>query len=377
MPKLVAIQVLRGLAALSVALLHLEPEWLLRGAVPEGWNRPFPLEAGVDVFFVISGFVMVYASHALFGRNGAARDFLVRRLARVVPLYWLTTIVVLGLLAVLPELMRGAQATPGLVAASFLFVPWPRPDGIVQPVYTLGWTLNYEMFFYLVFAVVLGLGFGRRAVVACVSAVFAGLVAIGFARPDLPQPLGFWTSAIQVEFVLGMALGLARLEGVTLPLAFRLALAVLGIGLFWLVGGNAGARFGPYAPLLFACPAACLVAACGLSPGRPDGQGRDGAPLRWPVRAAESLGDASYAIYLLHPFAIRGTVRLIDGLGLGPSFGTFGTTLAALAATAMLGLLSYRVLERPLMRIVRRAMGGAEAASPLREGGGTRAANPG
>jgi peptidoglycan/LPS O-acetylase OafA/YrhL len=375
-PKLVAVQVLRGMAALAIALLHLEPEWRLRGSLPEGWIRPFPLEAGVDVFFVISGFVMVYASHALFGRPGSARDFLARRFARVAPLYWLTTAFVLALLMWRPDLMRSALASPELVAASFLFIPWPRPDGIVQPVYTLGWTLNYEMFFYLLFALALALRLGRRATVAFVSGLLALLIGAGLLLPGLPQPLGFWTSSIQVEFVLGMALGLARAEGLTLPFLARAALVAAGIGLFWFVGGDAVARTGENTAFLFALPAACLVAACGLAPGRPAARGRDHSPARWHARIGESLGDASYAIYLLHPFAIRGTLRLIDGLGLGAALGSVGITLAALAATTIVGLLSYRLVERPLTRLARRALERRSDVSSARPGGSRDPAAP-
>ena len=377
MPKLSAIQILRACAALAIALVHLEPEWRLRGIVPEGWVRPFPFEAGVDVFFVISGFVMVYASAALFGRDGAGRIFLARRIARVVPLYWLTTAFVLAAIAFRPELIRSALATPGLVLASFLFIPWPRPDGLVQPVYTLGWTLNYEMFFYVLFAAALGLGLARRAVVGALSAVLIGLIALGLAVPALPQPLGFWTSAMQIEFVLGMLLGTARLEGLTLPLPARLALLAAGAGLFWLVGGDAVARTGQNTAVLFALPAACLVAGCGLAAGRKTDRWQ--APAHslspWPIRFGESLGDASYAIYLLHPFAIRAALRLVDGLGLGLALGGVGITAAGLAATVALALVSYRLVEKPLTRLVRRRT--EERAPAARRRGGAARADPG
>ena len=376
MPKLVALQVLRGVAALAIALLHLEPEWRLRGFVSADWRRPFPLEAGVDVFFVISGFVMVYASHALFGREGVARDFLMRRIARVVPLYWLTTALVLAIVMASPALLRSTAATPDLVLASFLFVPWPRPDGLVQPLYSLGWTLNYEMFFYALFAAALLVRLGARATVALISVCLAALVALGLAAPNLPQPLGFWTSPMQIEFVLGMVLGLARLEGLTAPLALRLGFAAIGIGLFWLAGGEAAGRYGQNAAFLYAIPSACLVAAVALSRGRPSGQGRNRAPDRWPARLGESLGDASYAIYLLHPFAIRGTLLVIDRLGFGPALGAVGISIIGLAATAALALLSYRLVERPLMRNVRRWTTQPSAALP-RPDGGARPADPG
>ena len=356
LPKLVALQVLRGCAALAIALVHLETEWRALGAVPQGWTRPFPWEAGVDVFFVISGFVMVYASAGLFGREGGARLFLARRTARIVPLYWLTTTLVLALVALKPDLMRSAVATPEMIAASFLFIPWTRPDGLVQPVYTLGWTLNYEMFFYVVFAAVLALRMGRRTSVATVGAILLLLIGFGLLVRPASQPLAFWTSSMLIAFVLGMALGLARVEGVTLPLPARIGLLAIGISLFWFVGGDLAMRTGRDTAFVFALPSACLVAACGLGPGRPEGRQRDGSPSHWLARAGESLGDASYAIYLLHPFAIRGTLKAIDISGLGPRLGVVGLTIAALAATIALALVSYRFVERPLTRLARRML---------------------
>ena len=346
--KLVAIQLLRGAAAIAVALIHLEPEIRARAGLVPG-TRPFPFEAGVDVFFVISGFVMVYASGNLFARAGAARTFLARRLARIAPLYWLTTTVVLALLAIRPDLLGTTVATPGLVIASYLFIPIARPDGLVQPVYSLGWTLNYEMFFYVLFG--LAIGWPRRRAVATVCVLIAALIGAGLAFAPLPQPFGFWTDTIMVEFALGMGIGLLRQEGRVLPAGARIGLAAVGLALFWAIGGDAVTRTGLNQALLFGLPSACLVAACGLAPGH-----RAGEPEPWLVRGAEAVGDASYAIYLLHPFAIRGTARLIDASGLAGALGATGFAAAALAATLLVALASYRIVERPLTRLARRAL---------------------
>ena len=113
------VQILRALAALAVALDHLTFEL----ARQFKWQAaPFPFSAGsagVDVFFVISGFVIVYVSEPLFGKPWAPACFLGRRLARIVPLYWSTTAVVL-----LDDLMRhadlaAANLSLASVAASF------------------------------------------------------------------------------------------------------------------------------------------------------------------------------------------------------------------------------------------------------------------
>ncbi|MDB5591198.1 acyltransferase [Enterovirga sp.] len=348
--KLIAVQVLRAAAALAVAAIHIEHEAKLRAGLGAAGTRLFPWEAGVDVFFVISGFVMVYASGRLFGQPGAARDFLARRVARIVPLYWLTTTLFLLVLLARPGLVQSAPPGPGAVAASLLFIPFSRPDGLVQPVYSLGWTLNYEMFFYGLFALALGLRRGQA--VAAVAAALAGLIAAGLLLGPLPQPFGFWTDPILVEFALGMGLGLLRARGLVLPTWARLGLGAAG--LLWLaaLGGDAVTRTGLPQAVLFALPAAALVAACGLASGR-----GDGLLARW----GGAVGDASYAIYLLHPFVIRAGGRGLDAAGLAPGPASFA--VLAVAATVALSLLVHRWVERPLTRLLRRGLSGGRAAA--------------
>ena len=147
--------------------------------------------AGVDLFFVISGFVMVYASKSLFAQRGAPRIFFLRRLARIVPLYWAVTAAIVGYLLVVHGMaVLMTLHSPGSLVASFLFYPYPRPDGLAVPVHALGWTLNYEMFFYVLFAVAIVLP--RRAAVMAVTALFVTLVVIGRLF-TLPLPFAYWS----------------------------------------------------------------------------------------------------------------------------------------------------------------------------------------
>jgi exopolysaccharide production protein ExoZ len=88
--SLLSIQILRAVAALAVCGVHFDQMTLMLAGHSNDPIPLYPLAAGVDLFFVISGFVMVYSSEPLFGRSGSPKEFLVRRLARIVPLYWLT-----------------------------------------------------------------------------------------------------------------------------------------------------------------------------------------------------------------------------------------------------------------------------------------------
>ncbi|PZN94338.1 MAG: acyltransferase, partial [Hyphomicrobiales bacterium] len=151
-------QVLRAIAAFMVAVHHIQADAAVvapQGGLSPVWRDILPWMAGVDIFFVISGFIMVHASGELFGRPGATRLFLERRIARIVPLYWAATTLFLLIGYVVPAALNSGAPDLGQIMASYLFWPAVSTQGLVQPVYSLGWTLNYEMLFYVLFAAAL------------------------------------------------------------------------------------------------------------------------------------------------------------------------------------------------------------------------------
>ncbi|GJD36514.1 acyltransferase family protein [Methylobacterium aerolatum] len=354
---LVPIQILRAVAALMVVWHHARHEVDLMAARGAGDalapGTLLPWWAGVDLFFVISGFVIVHASRSLAGRPGGRWRFLSHRIARVVPLYWLATLLYGGLALAAPGLLSEAGALvrdPAFVAASFLFWPMARPDGSVQPLYGLGWTLNAEFFFYVLF--VLGLGFGLRGAVGWLVAALAGLVALGLMVP-LPLPLAFWADPIVLEFALGAGLGLARAAGLRLPGPVRLGLAGLGLAGFalaaWHLDGAAEVP-GFARPLLAGLPALALVAAAALGPARSPAAE---TALPVPMRALARLGDASYALYLVHPFALRAGREGLVRLGLAGPLHPWGSLLGLVLAAVVAALAVHRVVEAPLTRHLR------------------------
>ena len=350
MPKLLLVQILRGAAALSIAALHAEHDAVaLAAATGQVWVSPFdlPWAAGVDVFFVISGFIMVHASMDLFQREGAPGAFLARRIARIVPLYWAVTTLYLALAILAPGLLNSELLAPWPVLASYLFIPVERPDGVVQPFYSLGWTLNYEMFFYVLFALAIVLPY-RRAI-ATLGGTMLALVALGSVS-RLPQPFAFWTSPILLEFVFGLALGHLRAQGVTMGRSVQLALALAGLALLALDLTRPEGVVAMPRPLAWGVPAACLVAAASL--------GRDGlSPRNATTRFGVALGDASYALYLLHPFAIRGVRSLLVATGLASTLGAAGFVVLALAAAVVASLLVHRTFELTATAWLRQRLG--------------------
>jgi peptidoglycan/LPS O-acetylase OafA/YrhL len=279
---------------------------------------------------VISGFVMVYASADLFGRRSSPATFMARRLVRIVPLYWAATTLFLLIAIATPGSVSQGDLDIADVVMSYTFLPARRPDGIIQPIYSLGWTLNYEMFFYVVFAACLALR--RHRALAAVALLLGTAMALHRFVPPWATPLVFWTDGIMLEFLLGMAVAVVAAEGVAFPAAIRVALALIALTLL-----IAAHRFGiASGPLVTGAPMALLVAAAVL-----------GHPIRVPEMLL-LLGDASYALYLVHPFAMRPVELLWQHFHLS---GLIAATLCA--GTALLlaiagAICVYLWFERPV-----------------------------
>lgn len=341
---IVGIQALRVLAAFMIAFHHFQHEAaLLAGGTGESFAPLdwMPWTAGIDIFFAISGFIMVHASARLFGAPGAAREFLARRVTRIVPLYWLATTAFIAVALLWPSGLNG-QA-PGLVhvAASYFFIPVTGPDGNVAPVYSLGWTLNCEMFFYLLFA--LFIRFRREVTVLCVGAILVAFVLYAFVFQPQFAPLRLFGQPVMLCFVAGMVLGLACERGMRLPTLACISLVVLGVSLLHFEAGMLGSLSSLETTALQALAAILLVAGAGLGSHRE----RPG-----PLSAlAMRLGDASYAIYLLHPFAGRLLARALAFLRLDAPAPIF--FVGALALTLVLALVVHAVIEKPATLLLR------------------------
>jgi peptidoglycan/LPS O-acetylase OafA/YrhL len=169
--------------------------------------------AGVDIFFVISGFIMAWMSHHSFGQPGAPRRFLIRRAIRIVPPYWFFTTVMIAVVVLLPQLRRNTSLGWEHFLSSYFFIPWPRANGQIVPILSQGWTLNYEVLFYLSFA--LALLFRRGLLILSIG--FVLLAALHPLVPDIALIPKFWSRPIILEFVAGIILAKVYLSGVRLP----------------------------------------------------------------------------------------------------------------------------------------------------------------
>lgn len=336
--RIANIQLLRGIAAFLVVAEHAKNAVTsvhLKTEIAASPLSIFPFGIGVDIFFVISGFVMAYSSERLHGAAGAWRDFLWRRLIRVAPLYWATT----AALIIFFIITRDAQwrdASWWSVIGSFLFIPTLNSAGHPLPIYSVGWTLNHEMFFYVIFAVFVGLP-ARRAV-AAITVTILTLVAFGIIVDPRTPILDVWSASIMIEFVLGIGLYELHRAGMTrLPAGVAVAASVVAVAAMARMSSDPGeAR-----AILWGGPAALIVLAALSLPSAPR-------------RISNFLGDTSYGVYLVHVLVILALSSIFRRWLPDTDVVWFALFPAAVVvSTLATASVAHRFIERPAMKLLR------------------------
>lgn len=344
--KLFALHGLRAVAATMVALTHLLLRLIKYEVVGPQWEKFTILgSAGVYTFFAISGFIMFKASKNEFGLPNSPQRFFLRRLIRVLPIYYIFTI-----LFVVKLVATSVSVSANEIALSLAFIPYLGSSGLMQPIYSLGWTLNYEMYFYAVFAVCL---FFPRPVgpILLFAAIGAVVLSSQFinghsANGDPQSTLAFYGHPIVLFFLAGMAIAMMPIRYQLSPtLALLMATALLIIGV---VTGNA-------LILAATCLAAVYIVALERMPASPSTS----------ERGMEVLGEASYSIYLTHSFVLGPMVAIGLKLGLLSGLSAWLFSVLTIGIVVAIGLLSYLAIERPVLAFLRsRLLRPKSASSP-------------
>ena len=332
--QLWSLQYLRALAAILVAIGHAVQIIPIYGR--GNIVRDLPIGgAGVDIFFVISGFIMCHI-HASRPTSGWA--FFKRRLARVGPAYWIVTLATSAAILLVPALFRTSTVDLPLFLASMAFLAWPHPMlGEAMPVFLIGWTLNYEFFFYTLFALSIFILPARPWLgVIWVFALcwVAGLVF----EPDQPVAR-FYLHPLTAEFAAGMLIWLAFRKGVLRSPILGVMCILIGMAsLIWVnfhipVGRLDSARIVYWGlPAFFLVIGAVCMDAAGKTPQSP----------LWRL-----LGDASYAIYLIH-YLVLGLVRFLWGqFALKNLFSDILLILFAVGLSLVASIGFYLLIEKP------------------------------
>ena len=345
MKNIFSIQALRGLAAAMVAMVHaqgLVGAYQPKHGIGPAWiNAMDPQlcgQAGVDIFFVISGFVMALVTFRAHRQAGAPWAFLKKRIVRIFPAYWLWTLVMAGLLAFFPVLFQDrvfSLPELGLSLALLPYIPLPHNNSPVLPV---GWTLSYEMYFYGLVAV--GLWLPRLLFLIGLGCFFVvTTLMVPWPQPSAVSVL--ISSPLLWEFYAGLLLGDFYARGGRLPLwlcglcvAAAVAYVVLLLGA--LEGWN---RF-----MYWGLPALLLVT--GVVFGE---QASQWQVPRWMV----ALGDSSYSFYLSHLLVMPAIGKVLAVTGLMRLVPPDVLILLMLGGSVLAGWLLYLTTEMPMLRLLR------------------------
>lgn len=352
--QLKSVQALRGMAAVLVMLSHLH-------GVEARYSETSPIlssawlfgVSGVDLFFVISGFVMVWVAGDLPAGRVSAAEFFLARLLRIYPVWWLfagamslyfflTYGVPWDADALVPHQLSGVEH----LLNSFLLLPHDA-----FPVLQLGWTLIHEVYFYFVFGLILLLPkhFRLQAFLLWGVLIIASMSA-GLTGAYANSLLSLALFPMTLEFLMGIAVGLLIKRG-----ARNYAIPCLCIGLIWLCAGawsidfsNASDTLPAQRTLAFG-PAFAFILYALVSLEQK-------SALRAAIPAAlVRLGDWSYSLYLCHLLIISAVARLYF-----PTFGQPGILdnigfLVISSVTAILAAaVTYALFERPILSQTRK-----------------------
>lgn len=331
---LYSIQYLRAVAAYLVVAFHISAS-LDRET---GSGEFFAIgEIGVDIFFVVSGFLMA----KIVDENRAVNfRFLVRRFVRIAPLYYVMTLVLFAIALAFPAWLNTERAGFWHLITSLAFLPYLTDDGAVTPILSLGWTLNYEMFFYVLIALTTRL-FGDRTLMTTVM-ILIGLAMAGRLMTDPNDIVDFYTDPIILEFAAGVLIYRYGFRDQQPRNLVVVATAFVASVFAWWSGFADLLDLGRFVEL--GLPASLIVA---------------GGVYLFSFRAVwlERLGDWSYSTYLIHLYLIQLAVKLIAPAGLPELLAPWPMLAIILPATIIASAALYYGFEQP----VRQALKGVGA----------------
>ncbi|MGA7239903.1 MAG: acyltransferase [Bryobacteraceae bacterium] len=332
------VQWLRAIAALMVLVFHLgsvERRYSHGPVLLDHWY--WAGEFGIDLFFVISGFIMTASTHADWHKPRKAAPFLLRRILRIYPVYWEFSLMVLGCVLLKPEWVNSSATLPRDILRSFLLLPQPG-----NPILVVGWSLIHEMYFYLVFCLLFLLPISFRVFVY----VWALLTLVAYCF--FPMPPGNTLGKIvanpyTLEFISGAVAGVCYLRGVKTPW-------ISAVGLFGLVLFAFGAAHGSNTSHRLPRGILCGTGGAGII--------YFASCLRVTrnrlSQLLSGLGDASYSLYLCHVLVVAALGHLWVRLGTGGVSAHIVWIISSIAVSCLVAWLNFCWIERPLHLYVKR-----------------------
>ncbi|MGF9662365.1 acyltransferase [Arthrobacter crystallopoietes] len=338
---LVNVQALRAIAALLVVLAHVGGFELKTFGEGAHWLAAFHQigSTGVDIFFVISGIIMVVTTSGAKRGLESSVDFLWRRIKRVYPPYFIVTAAVFAVYLWNPSMVNSSQAAPPDPLASFLLLPQPG-----LPLLLVGWTLVFEMYFYIVFA--MGLLVRKAAFPAVLGAWALATASLAALQPE-GYLMEFFANPLHFEFLFGAVIGYFFVNGkLWKPGLITLVGTVVSLTVWALMATGMVPGIDDPWFRVFAIGVSLAAVVYGLIGLENSGEFRF---AQWLVK----LGDSSYSLYLTHVLTIAVFGIAFEAIPKTPAT-HLGALVALLIACIIGGLVFYHLVERPLVRLLKR-----------------------
>jgi peptidoglycan/LPS O-acetylase OafA/YrhL len=314
------------------------------------YNFPSTGAFGVDIFFIISGFIIAYVV------SKDTENFLVKRIIRVVPLYVIATIVMTVTVMLFPQFIRSTTISLSGFIKSVLFIPGPENRG--QPILGQGRTLNYEMFFYFVmFLCIIIVKNKKYLTISCISVLVFIMAILSLLKPA-NFILDYYRKGLFPEFIYGMLLyhfyvhfnrnEHKLLQNKHIRIVFLIFLAIISYG-FMIFCDVYNLRLTMNRNIYYGIPSLVLVISLLFLE-------KDIKDTRF-VRFGIELGEASYVIYLIHYHIVILLARVFFNKIIGPNsilIIEVAKIILAFITTIILGIIIYKFVDKPIQKFLRK-----------------------
>jgi exopolysaccharide production protein ExoZ len=328
------LQLLRGIAAVLVVLFHATGMFgviydsnYFGGIFKQG-------KIGVDLFFVLSGFIIYYIHHKDRNENGLAKKFVIKRLIRIYPIYWVTILCLLPIYFIVPSFGEGYYKDINVIINAFLLVPQEN-DFL-----TVAWSLSYELMFYLFFGFVL---FTKKRTIA--KFIFGSWMVLSALSPFFKPSnfyMDFFFNTLNIEFFYGIIVAYLVLN---FKIKFNITLIIVGVVTACLAMYNTIFGFFELDRAIgYGIPSALIILGCVALEFSKN--------IKTP-RLFVYLGDASYSIYLTHYPALSAINKVFSSLGIFNKLGYNVTVTLMVIFTIIAGLIFHSLIEKPMLKILR------------------------
>lgn len=346
MHKISNIQSLRGIAALLVVLSHL----LIIESKYGGTHSILPDLSrfgvfGVDIFFVISGFIMVTITRGKFQSFKETSRFITHRTVRIYPVYWFYTLLLLCVFLIRPEWVNSAQDNQVDILSSFLLIP-----AETLPLLAVGWTLIHEVYFYVIFALIFLFVYEAKLI----HALFiwgGGIILFNLFFESASPLVKLVMHPLTLEFIAGCLLAIfyfknkVKLNSLIVFIGMFLAIAVSLYLFRSKIGANGLTPEGWMRPLILGIPAVLVVYFLLMAE-------KNNMVFN---KIFVVVGDASYSIYLTHILTLSVVGRVWSMFNSDSIFDNLIMIPFMFLLSAMVGVLSYYWIEKPLISLTRKS----------------------